>query len=106
MRRYNIAIVACLATLCWSANSSALQVSIDSFSASGQYATGSLAFTDTFIDGPPPPCGPNGCASQPTFYAVNSANSLPSESGGFLQLDTSNGVLSNNATGGHESSRT
>jgi hypothetical protein len=100
MRRYNIAFILCLVAFFWSATSYAVQVGIDSFSASGTNASGPFSFTDNFSDGPPPPCGPAGCGSQPNFYGVNSTNPLPAESNGFLQLDSSNGILGTNAGGG------
>jgi PEP-CTERM motif-containing protein len=96
MRRYNIGFIVCLIAIFWSAVSYAVLVSIDSFSISST----TLSFTDNFSDGTPPPCGPNGCGTQPTFYGVNSTNPLPAESGGFLQLDSSNGLLGTNAGGG------
>ena len=83
----------------WLATSHAVVVSIDSFSVSGTNLAG-FSFTDNFSDGTPPPCGPSGCSSQPFFYGVNSTNPLPAESGGFLQLDSSNGIAGTNAGGG------
>ena len=75
----------------------AVQVNIDSFS----ILSSTLNFTDNFSnDGQPPPCGPNGCAAQPTFYGVSGTIPSTAESGGFLQLDSSNGILLNNAQGG------
>ena len=100
MRRYSIAFIAGLVATFSSASSYAVLVSIDSFSVSGTNSTGAFSFTDTFGDGTPPPCGPNGCASQPSFYGVNSTSPLPAESGGFLQLNSSNGILGTNAGGG------
>jgi hypothetical protein len=96
MRRYNIGFIVCLIAIFWSATSYAVQVSIDLFSISSS----TLNFTDNFSDGTPPPCGPDGCGPQPTFYGVNSTNPLPAESGGFLQLDSSNGIVGANAGGG------
>ena len=97
MRRYNNAFIVCLVAIFWSGTSYAVQVSIDSFSISSS----TLSFTDTFSnDGQPPPCGPNGCATQPTFYGVNGTIPSTAQSGGFLQLNSSNGVLGTNATGG------
>ena len=95
MRRYNIAFIVCLVAFFCSATGYAVQVSIDSFSISSS----TLNFTDTFSDGQPPPCGPTGCTSQPNFYGVNSTSPL-AESGGLLQLDSSDGILSTNASGG------
>ena len=84
----------------WSATGHAVVVSIDSFSVSGTTLGGSFSLTDTFGDGTPPPCGPLGCGTQPTYYGVNSTSPLPAESGGFLQLDSSNGLVGTNAGGG------
>jgi hypothetical protein len=79
----------------------AVVVNIDSFSASGTIAGGgTFSFTDTFDDGTPPPCGPLGCTTQPTFYGVNSLSPLPGESNGLLQLNSSNGLVGANAGGG------
>lgn len=101
MNTYNrIASIVCLAATLWSSSSSAVQVSIDSFSVSGTNSTGTFSFTDTFSDGTPPPCGPAGCATQPTFYGVTSTNPLPTETGGFLVLDSSNGISGTTANGG------
>jgi hypothetical protein len=100
MRKHNIAFVACLVATSWSASSYAVVVSIDSFSVLGTNSNGAFSFTDNFSDGPPPPCGPNGCATQPTFYGVNSQSALPTESNGFLRLDSSNGIVGTNAGGG------
>jgi hypothetical protein len=101
MHRYGIAFVSCLVATFWSASSYAVLVSIDSFSAQYINMLGNLvSFTDDFNDGPPPPCGPNGCVTQPTFYGVNSQNLLPNESNGFLHLDSSNGIVGTNAGGG------
>ena len=100
MRRYNIGFIVCLVATFWTASSYATMVSIDSFSVSGTNSGGAFGFTDTFGDGAPPPCGPAGCISQPTFYGVNSTSPLPAESGGFLQLDSSNGITGKNAGGG------
>ena len=96
MRSYKIGFTVCLLAIFWSATSYAVQVGIDLFS----LTSSTLTFTDPFSDGPPPPCGPSGCVSQPTFYGVNSTSPLPAESGGFLQLDSSNGILGTNAGGG------
>jgi len=100
MRRYNISFIICLVVTFWSVSSYAVVVGIDSFSVSGTNSSGVFGFTDSFSDGTPPPCGPNGCATQPTYYGVNSTSSLPAESNGFLQLDSSNGIQTTNATGG------
>lgn len=103
MRRYNIAFVACLVATFWSASSYAVIVNIDSFSASGTNSGGAFSLVDDFSDGPPPPCGPNGCVAQPNYYAVNIQNppgALPPESNSFLQLDSANGLNSTNAGGG------
>jgi hypothetical protein len=100
MRTHHIALIACVPVFFWSTLSHAVQVSIDSFFVSGTNSTGVFSFTDGFDDGPPPPCGPNGCAAQPTFYGVNSINPLPAESNGLLQLDSSNGISGFNAGGG------
>jgi len=98
MRKYNILV--CLVATFWSASSYAVLVNIDSFSVSGTNSTGAFSFTDNFSDGTPPPCGPLGCATQPNFYGVNSQTPLPAESGGLLQLDSSNGIVGTNAGGG------
>jgi hypothetical protein len=100
MRRYNIGFIVCLVATFWTASSYATMVSMDSFSVSGTNSSGAFSFTDTFGDGTPPPCGPAGCATQPTFYGVNSTSPLPNESNGFLQLDSSNGIVGTNAGGG------
>lgn len=100
MRRYNIGFIVCLVATVWSASSYATVVSIDSFSVSGTNSSGLFSFTDGFSDGTPPPCGPAGCITQPTFYGVNSTSPLPAESGGLLQLDSSNGIVGTNAGGG------
>ena len=101
MRKYHVALVAGLPALFWSTVSHAVVVNIDSFGAQYINSQGDLtSFTDTFNDGTPPPCGPAGCGSQPSFYGVNSQNPLPPESSGFLQLDSSNGILGTNASGG------
>jgi hypothetical protein len=101
MRRYSIAFVACLAATFWSASSYAVVVNIDSFAASGTNSNGAFSFTDNFSDGPPPPCGPQGCTSQPTFYGVNTQSPpLPNESNGLLQLNSANGITGTNAGGG------
>ena len=89
----------------WSTSSYAVVVGVDKFSASGDYSGGTLSFTDTFGDGVAPPCGPanvgSPCTTQTTFYAVQSTNPLsPSESGGFVQLDSANGISTHNAGGG------
>jgi hypothetical protein len=81
-------------------SSHAVVVGIDSFAASGTNSSGPFGFTDNFSDGDSPPCGPAPMCGQPNFYGVNSTNPLPSESGNFLQLDSSNGISSANATGG------
>jgi len=101
MRTHNIfsVVSVCLLATSWSASSHAVVVKIDSFSASGTNSSGAFSFTDNFSDGTPPPCGPGGCAAQPSFYGVNSTNPLPLESGGFLQLDSTNGVSGTTATG-------
>ncbi|MCM8595767.1 PEP-CTERM sorting domain-containing protein [Accumulibacter sp.] len=99
MRKYHIALIACLPALLWSNLSHAVVVSVDSFSVSGTNSTGLFSFTDGFGDGTPPPCGPAGCATQPTFYGVNSINPLPAEANGLLQLDSSNGISGVNAGG-------
>ena len=97
MRRYNIGFIVCLLAIFWSTTSYAVQVSIDSFS----IQSSPLSFTDTFSnDGQPPPCGPKGCATQPDFYGVNGTIPSTAESGGLLQLDSSNGILGANAGGG------
>lgn len=100
MHRSNIAFVAGLVATVWAIGSHAVVVNIDSFSVSGTNSTGVFSFTDGFSDGTPPPCGPLGCAIQPNFYGVNSQNPLPPESGGLLQLDSSNGIVGTNAGGG------
>jgi hypothetical protein len=100
MDKHKIGLWVCLVVSFWSASSYAVVVNIDSFSVSGTNSTGLFNFIDNFGDGPPPPCGPAGCASQPTFYAVNSQDPLPNESSGLLQLDSSNGLNSTNAGGG------
>jgi len=104
MRRYNIGFIVCLLAVFWSATSYAVQVSIDSFTAGFFTSNVYVPFTDTFSDGNPPPCGPDNttatCTVQTSFYGVNSTNPLPAESGGLLQLDSSNGILSTNAGGG------
>ena len=100
MRRFSIAFMACLGMFLGSTSSYAVVVGVDEFSASGTNSTGTFSFTDNFDDGTPPPCGPNGCVSQPSFYGVNSTSPLPPESGGLLQLDSSNGISSVNAGGG------
>lgn len=99
-RRFSIAFMACLGMFFWSTSSYAVLVGVDQFSASGTNPISTLNFTDTFNDGYPPPCGPNGCTSQPTFYNVNTTSPSLSESGDFLQLDSSNGISSTNAAGG------
>jgi hypothetical protein len=100
VRTFKIASLVCLAGAFWSTTSAAVVVGIDSYSVSGTNSTGQFALFDDFSDGSAPPCGPSGCVKQPTYYSVNSANPLPAESGGFLQLDSLNGVLTTNATGG------
>lgn len=101
MRKYSIPFVVSLAAMFWSVGSHATSVYIDSFSAQFINSSGNLvSFTDNFDDGAPPPCGPNGCLTQPTFYGVNSLNPLPAESGGLLLLDSSNGIAGTNAGGG------
>jgi len=86
----------CLTVILWTTPGHAVQVGIDLFSVTSS----TLNFSDSFSDGSPPPCGPAGCATQPTFYAVNSTSPLPAESGGLLQLDSSNGPQGTNAGGG------
>jgi hypothetical protein len=105
MRKYHIALIACLPAFFWSTFSHAVVVNIDSFSAQFINSSGELtSFKDTFDDGPPPPCGPANagatCTVQTGFYGVNSQNPLPNESNSFLQLDSSNGIFTHNATGG------
>ena len=96
-----LASIACLGMFFWSTSSYAVVVGVDQFSVSGTYSSGTLNFTDTFSDGTPPPCGPGGCGSQPTFYGVNNTSGpLPPESGGLVQLNSSNGISSTNAAGG------
>ncbi len=95
MRKYNLTFITCLLGFLWSTTSYAIQVSIDSFSI---LQNGSTFLSDTFSDGIPPPSGPNG----PNTYSVNSVNgTFPAnaESGGFLQLNSANGVLTQNALG-------
>ena len=75
-------------------------VGVDQFSATGTNSSGAFSFTDNFSDGDPPPCGPAGCATQPTFYGVLSTTALPAESGSLLQLDFSNGISTTNALDG------
>jgi hypothetical protein len=100
MRTINIASLACLVGAFWSTTSSAVVVGIDSFSVSGTNSSGQFVLFDNFSDGSAPPCGPTGCVKQPTFYSINSTIPLPAESGGFLQLDSLNGVSTTNSTGG------
>ena len=94
-----LAFFACLGMFFWSTSSYAVVVGIDQFSVSGTNSSGSFSFTDNFGDGNPPPCGPSAGCTQSSFYGVNSTSPL-SESGGFAQLDSSNGLSSTNATGG------
>ncbi len=94
MRRYSIGLIVCLIAILSSATSYAVQVSIDSFS----IASSTLNFTDGFGDGSPPPSGPAGPATQPTFYGVN--GTIGAESSGLLQMDSANGILGANAGGG------
>jgi hypothetical protein len=89
----------------WSTSSYAVVVGVDQFSASGTNAGGAFSLVDDFGDGPPPPCGPDGCVGTPaglygSYYGVNSTSALPPESGGLLQLDSSNGISTQNAGGG------
>jgi hypothetical protein len=100
MPRHYVAFFVCLLATFWSASSYAVLVNVDSFSASGTYASGTLGFTDGFADGNPPPCGWMSGCTQTQFYVVHNNGSALTESGGFLQLDSSNGFLSNNAQGG------
>jgi hypothetical protein len=100
VRAFNVSSLVGVAAVLWSANSAAVVVTIDSFAASGTNSSGAFSVVDYFSDGSPPPCGPAGCSGQPTFYGVNSMSPLPAESGGFLQLDSSNGIAGTNAIEG------
>jgi hypothetical protein len=94
-------LIACFGMFFWSTSSYAVMVGVDQFSASGTNSDGLFGFTDTFGDGTPPPCGPNGCGSQPNFYGVNTTSpALPNESNSLLQLDSSNGIYGTNAANG------
>lgn len=100
MRKSNFIFIAGLLATFWLTSASAVEVSVDSFAVSGTNSSGAFSFTDHFNDDAPPPCGPSGCASQPNFYAVHTSVPPLTESRGFLQLDSSTGILSNNASGG------
>jgi hypothetical protein len=76
----------------FSTASHALVVSIDQFSVT---RNGSTFFTDPFSDGNPPPSAPS--FPQTNGYGVQGTIPANAESGGLLQLDTANGVFSQNA---------
>lgn len=97
MARYRRSIAATLGTLmaCWyPLTSHGLVIGITEFSVT---RNGAAFFSDPFSDGNEPPSAPNFVGGQEATYLVRGTIPANAESGGVLQLDSANGVVTANA---------
>lgn len=85
-----------LSAATWSTPSQATVVSIDSFTVT---RNGAAFFSDTFSDGLAPPSAPSFAGGAAANYFVLGTIPAGAESGGLLQLDSANGVLTANSLG-------
>jgi PEP-CTERM motif len=90
MRTCEIGVLICLLSMLWSSPSHAIIVSLDQFTITQGSTT---VLNDPFSGASPPPSGPNGANT----YIVQGTFPAGSESGGLLQLNSANGVLTANA---------
>jgi hypothetical protein len=85
-----------LAALVMFESARATAVNVHEFTVS---KNGTVLFTDSFDDGNEPPSAPNFTGGGAASYNVLGSISAGAESGGMLQIDSANGVLTANAPG-------